>query len=123
MMFFITLALRRLTSRIALTTLLIFSIALTVAVLVCVPVFSNAVSLRLMQQELSARAERFDRPAFALRAYALPTTNKMSIQAGLDKRDWLAALIKQYIGLPIRSTYVQLESHSLHLRPIKEDPG
>src|SRR5690349_16402637 len=122
MTFFIALAIKRLTSRIALTALLIFSIALTVGVLVCVPVFSNAVSIRLMEQELSDRAQRFSRPAFALRAYVIPSGYRMSIQDGLDKRDWLTALIKQYIGLPIRSTYVQIESRSLHLRPIKEDP-
>jgi putative ABC transport system permease protein len=123
MIFFVALALRRLTSRASLTALLILSIALTVGVLVCVPVFSNAVSMRLMEQELSQRSQRFGRPAFALRAYTLPSGFQMSIQDSLDKRDWLAALIKQNIGLPIRSTYTQIESRALQLRAIKTDPG
>jgi putative ABC transport system permease protein len=122
MAFFIALAFKRLKSRAALTALLIFSIALTVGVLVCVPVFSNAVSMRLMQQELASRAQRFDRPAFALRAYAIPNGYAMSIQDALDKREWITALVRQYINLPIRSTYVQIESRSYHLRPVKGDP-
>ncbi len=123
MTFFITLALRRLRSRVALTALLIFSIALTVGVLVCVPVFSNAVSMSLMEQELSNRAQRYGRPAFALRAYVLPQGIQVSIKDALARRDWLAGLINQYIHLPIRSSYVQVESRSLHLRPIKNDPA
>lgn len=125
MMFFIAFALKRLKSRLSLTALLIFSIALTIGVLVCVPVFSNAVSLQLMQQELSERAQRFNRPAFALRAYALPTGRNMAmtIQDGLDRRDWLAQQIRGKLGLPIRSIYMQAESRSLHLRPVKDDPS
>ncbi len=123
MKFFITLALKRLSSRLTLTLLLILSISLTVGVLVCVPVFSNAVSVRLMEQELGQRAQRFDRPAFALRAYALPSGYTMSIQDSLDRREWVRGLIAKYIGLPVRSTYMQVESRSMHLRPLKNDPA
>jgi putative ABC transport system permease protein len=123
MKFFIALALKRLSSRLTLTILLILSIALTVGVLVCVPVFSNAVSMRLMEQELGQRAQRFDRPAFALRAYALPSGYEMSIQDSLDRREWIRGLIAKYVGLPVRSSYMQVESRSLHLRPVKDDPG
>ena len=94
MMFYFALALRRLQSRISLTALLIFTIALTIAILVCVPVFSNAVSMQLMEQSLSERNLRYGRPAFALRAYILPSDNKMSIQDNLDRREWLLALVK-----------------------------
>ena len=120
MKFFIALALKRLSSRLTLTVLLIFSIALTVGVLVCVPVFSNAVSMSLMEQQLSERAQRFDRPAFALRAYVLPSGTAMSIQDSLDRREWIRGLIDKYIGLPVRSMYMQVESRSMHLRPVKE---
>ena len=37
-------------------------------------------------------------------------------------REWVAQQVRTRLGLPIRSTYVQIESRSLHLRPIKEDP-
>lgn len=125
MIFFIALAFKRLKSRIALTALLIFSIALTIGVLVCVPVFSNAVSMRLMQQELSQRAQRYNRPAFAVRAYALPTGRNMAmtIQDGLDRRDWLTQQLSQKLGMPIRSMYMHAESRSLHLRQVKDNPG
>lgn len=122
MKFYIALALRRLSSRIALSLLLILSIALTVGVLVCVPVFSNAVSMQLMQQELSQRAQRFSRAAFALRSYVIPNGFQMTIQDSLDRRDWHASLIAQHLNLPILSSYVQVESRSMHLRPIKENP-
>jgi len=123
MKFFIALALKRLSSRLTLTVLLIFSIALTVGVLVCVPVFSNAVSMSLMEQQLSERAQRFDRPAFALRAYVLPSGTAMSIQDSLDRREWIRGLIDKYIGLPVLSMYMQVESRSMHLRPVKDDPA
>ena len=51
---FLSIALKRLQSRWALTLLLIFSITCAIGLLSCIPIFSGAVSLRIIQQELQA---------------------------------------------------------------------
>jgi putative ABC transport system permease protein len=121
-LFFLKLAFKRLTSRATLTVLLILSIALTLGLLVCIPVFSNAVGIRLMQEELSARVKVQKHSAFSVRIYALPTANSpINLQTALDRRTWLADLFRQYFPLPIKSSYMELEGGTFYLRPVPGD--
>ena len=121
-LFFLKLAFKRLTSRATLTLLLILNIALTLGVLVCIPVFSNAVSLRLMQEELNNRAKVQKHSAFSVRIYALPTAGMpVNIQTALDRGTWLSDLFRQNLPLPIKSTYMEVEGGTFYLRPIKDD--
>ncbi len=122
LLFFLKLAFKRLISHATLTLLLILSIALTLGVLVCIPVFSNAVSLRLMQEELSVRVAAQKHSAFSVRVYALPTTDRpINIQTALDRRTWLSDLFRQDMPLPIKSSYMEVEGGTFYLRPIKGD--
>jgi putative ABC transport system permease protein len=121
-LFFLKLAFKRLTSHAALTLLLILNIALTLGVLACIPVFSNAVSLRLMQEELSERIKVQKHAAFSVRIYALPTAEQpIDVQTALDRRTWLADLFRQNMPLPIKSSYMEVEGGNYYLRPIKGD--
>lgn len=122
LLFFLKLAFKRLISHATLTLLLILSIALTLGVLVCIPVFSNAVSLRLMQEELSVRVAAQKHSAFSVRVYALPTTDRpINIQTALDRGTWLSDLFRQDMPLPIKSSYMEVEGGTFYLRPIKGD--
>ena len=122
LLFFLKLAFKRLISHATLTLLLILSIALTLGVLVCIPVFSNAVSLRLMQEELSVRVKAQKHSAFSVRIYALPTADRpINIQAALDRRTWLSDLFRQNMPLPLKSSYMEVEGGTFYLRPIKGD--
>ena len=101
---------------------LILSIALTLGVLVCIPVFSNAVSLRLMQEALSTRIQEQKHSAFSVRVYALPTVDQpINIQTALERRTWLADMFRQNMPLPIKSTYMEVEGGTFYLRTIKGD--
>ncbi|MCS7062272.1 MAG: hypothetical protein RMN25_14095, partial [Anaerolineae bacterium] len=122
--FYVQLAFKRLKSRPTITLLLILSIALNVGVLACIPMFSNAVSLRLMQEELRAISQRYNRPAFAVRVYAQPTRSRpMTLKDVADKRDWLMRILQENMRFPLDSVYMQSESPTYELRAIPGDPS
>jgi len=116
------LSLKRLRSRPGLTALLILSVALAAAIMVCIPVFANAVSRRMMAEELNARTGSSNRTAFSVRYYAWPTAARpLSIPEATYIRDWLADRLRREIALPIRSVYMHLESPRCRL--LSEEGG
>lgn len=120
--FFLRLAFKRLKSRATITLLLVLSIALNVGVLACIPMFSNAVSLKLMQDELRASSQRYSRPSFAVRVYAQPTrTRPMTLRDVAGRRDWLAGILRENMRFPLQSIYMQSESPTYELRAIPGD--
>jgi putative ABC transport system permease protein len=122
LLFFLKLAFRRLRSQAAYSLLLALNFALTLGLLVCIPVFSNAVGLRLMQEELSKRVAMQNHPAFSVRIYAMPTDNlPITIETAFDRRAWLADRLQQALHLPVKSGYMAIEAGTFHLRTIKGD--
>jgi len=122
--FYLQLAFKRLKSRATITLLLVLSIALNVGVLACIPMFSNAVSLKLMQDELRASSQRYNRPSFAVRVYAQPTrTRPMTLKDAADRRDWLMGILRENMRFPLQSIYMQSESPTYELRAIPGDPS
>ena len=121
---FLSLAFRRLKSTASLTLLLVLSFVLTIGMLICVPVFSGAVSVRLMMEELSERAEHRNIPAFSLLFLAFPSSEQpMTIGETSQKLDWIENLLTTHLGLPLESTYAQAESRLYSLRPWDSDAG
>ena len=119
---FLFLALKRLQSRISLTLLLILSIGMTVGLMVCVPVFTNAVSLRIMQQELSYRVKMQSRPVFSMRFVTTPSdVYPMTLEQANADRDWIADTVSHDVGLPVTLMRVQPESRLYDLQPTGED--
>ena len=55
LLFFIILAFKQLKNRVGLTLSLIASVAVTISLVVCVPVFAEAVSRRIVREELEGR--------------------------------------------------------------------
>lgn len=110
-------ALRRLTSRSFLNVLILLSVAITVAIMVAVPVFSEGVSRLILRQELAVRAQMVNRPLFSVRYYGLPTSrNPITMQDGDGIHDWLASALRTEIGLPIVETYAQYQSPPFRVR-------
>jgi len=112
------LALRRLRARLGLTVLSLIGIALSVGLVVGIPVFAELVSRLVLRQELIDYAAPAQRPLFTVRYYCLPSTSwPMSVEEAEKVGLWLADITRREIGLPILSTYAQFESPGLLFRP------
>ncbi len=120
---FLSLALKRLRSRAFLSTVLVICMAMTIGVMACIPVFSGAVSRRIMQQELAAKTKTLNRPPFSVRFYSLPRARQpLSLDDADYARDWIGDMLVREVGLPIRMVYSQNESPSIRVRPKPDDP-
>ena len=115
---FLRLALKRIKSRPGVTILLILTVTLTLGVVASIPLFSGAVSRRIMQEELAARTKRQQQPAMSLRFYAMGTTGQpIGFAEAARYRDWIGNTLVRELGLPLKLTYVEMESRSFILRP------
>lgn len=119
---FFVLALRRLKSRASLSLLLTGATALVIALITCIPAFSGAVSLRIMQQELAERAQRHQQPPLSARIYAMGTPSQpIAVQQSLDYGAWARDRLERALDLPIDSSYTQVESALYPLQPRSGD--
>ena len=117
---FLSLAGKRLKYRAGLTSLLILSYALTVGMVVCVPVFADAISKQVLQEEIEQKTKTQGCPPFAVRFYAMPGANvgdKMSLEDAAYARDWLRDALVRETGLPVKLVYTQKEGRVLYLQP------
>lgn len=117
---FLTLAGKRLKYRPGLTVLLILSYALTIGLVVCVPLFADAVSIQILQEEIERKTETQGCPPFAVRFYAMPNADAgeaMSLEEAAYARDWLKDVLVRETGLPVRLVYAQYEGRVLYLQP------
>jgi len=119
---FFVLALKRLKSRASLSLLLTGATALVIALITCIPAFSGAVSLRIMQQELAERAQRHQQPPLSARIYAMGTPSQpIAVQQALDYGAWARDRLERALDLPIDSSYTQVESPLYPLQPRSDD--
>ena len=119
---FVSVAFKRLTSSLGLTLLLILSVALTIGLMVCVPVFSGGVSRLIMQEEFSSKRKALNRPIFPVRFFARPgSSHAMTLADAEYSRDWIADMLVSRTGLPIRTLYMQCDSPFFQLRPRRDD--
>lgn len=118
MRFFFSLALKRLGSRIGLAFLLVFSFALTTGLVVCVPVFVDAMVKEIIREELAFKTETQDCPPFPVRFYAMPRYGEvMTLEEVAYARQWIADMLVREVGLPVRSRYAQIDGPVFYLRP------
>lgn len=110
-------ALRRLLSRTFLNVLILLSIAITVAIMVAVPVFSEGVSRLILTEELNLRTQAVNRPPFSVRYYGLPKARQpLTLEDGEYVHEWLADTLRSKVGLPVTGTYAQYQSPPLRVR-------
>lgn len=110
-------ALQRLRSRAFLNILITLSMAIIVAIMVGVPVFSEGVSRLILGEELNARTQSLNRPPFSVRYYGLPKTRTpLSIDTGAQIREWLANSLRSEVGLPVTESYAQYQSPPFRVR-------
>jgi len=110
-------AFRRLRSRAFLNVLITLSTAITIAIVVGVPVFSEGVSRLILREELNARTQSLNRPPFSVRYYGLPKARlPISIDDGQQIKDWLSHQLRSEVGLPVLQSYAQYQSPPFRVR-------
>ncbi len=120
---FLAYAFKRLASRAGLTLLLIASSALTIALVVCVPVFVDAISLQILQEEIQSKMETQNVPPFPVRFQAMPRYGAaMSLDEARYSHDWIADMLVRSVGLPLRATYAQADSPVFFMMARDDDP-
>jgi len=115
---FLSLAGKRLKHRAGLTSLLILGYALTIGLVVCVPVFADAISKQILQEEIAIKTKTQDCPAFAVRFYAMPSAGgEMSLEEASYAKEWLGDMLARETGLPVQLIYAQNEGPVFYLQP------
>jgi putative ABC transport system permease protein len=110
-------AFRRLRSRAFLNILITLSMAITVAIMVAVPVFSEGVSRLILREELNTRTQSVNRPPFSVRYYGLPKARRpLSIDEGTQIQEWLSRSLRSEVGLPVTQSYSQYQSPPFRVR-------
>ncbi|NLS79459.1 MAG: ABC transporter permease [Chloroflexi bacterium] len=117
-------AIKRLWSRLALTVLSLLGVALAVALVTCVPVFSRAVSFVVMEQELNALAAISGRPPVSLRFYKLSSFRKpLGAEESVILGQHIADTVSAEVQLPIKRMVVEGETPGLSLATRPDDPN
>ena len=105
------LAFKRLRSRPWLALLLVLTTALVIGFTGSIPVFANAVSSKILQDEIDVRAHTRGWPIFSVRVSARPDARTpMSVPESLATRAWVGDMLRYWTALPLVSTYVELQS-------------
>ncbi|MGI6367630.1 MAG: FtsX-like permease family protein [Anaerolineae bacterium] len=110
-------ALQRLRSRSFLNILIALSMAIIVAIMAGVPVFSEGVSRLILREELNVRTQSLNRPPFSVRYYGLPKSRMpLTIDSGGQIKEWLADTLRSEVGLPVAERYAQYQSPPFRVR-------
>jgi len=119
---FVGIALKRIVSKPGLSLLLILSFSLTIGVMVCVPVFSDAVGKRMVQEEISLRAQAQNSPPFPVRFVAMPRSNGTLTMDEADfAESWFSNMLVRVVGVPIKSLYREDVSSTFYLQTMPGD--
>ncbi len=119
----LVLAVKRLKSRLGLTSLFLLATVLAIGVVACIPVFAGAVSARILQEELGMLSDtrRHIRP-FSVRYYASATASRPLDIGEVDKvRDWLTQSLLRSVDVPLDAIYVEVQSPRYDLMPTEGD--
>jgi len=115
-------ALKRLVNRPLLTLLSIAGVILAVGLVTSIPIFSQAVSFVMLQEELTEMASKTGRPLFSMRVYVLPSAR---YELPLDHTEELGRLIEETlvteVGLPLLTLSRQVETTGLIIRTLEEE--
>ncbi len=119
---FFALTLKRLRHNPSLSVLLTLSVALMVGLMICVPLFTNAVCLRVIQEEFSKARGVEVRYTFPISLGARPSNERpMTLADALRYREMIGRALAGHIGLEPRLARVQVESPLYLMQPPQED--
>ena len=115
---FLALALKRLRHNLSLVTLLILSGALMIGLMVCVPLFTNALCLHVILEEFSEARDKEVHYTFPVSVGARPSNERpMTLADAFRYEDLIGRSLAGHIGLEPRLARVQVESPLYLMQP------
>ncbi len=115
-------AAHRLRSRLALTMLSLLGVMLAVGLVSSVPVFAQAVSYLVLQNEMSASSYTQNRSPLLIRFYYQNRKQSFTLAQTLDMEQRFASLLTEKTGIKPRQHFSYVESPTLYLRSGGNDP-
>ena len=96
-------------------------VALAVGLAVSVPVFAQAVSRAIMEEELDRRAQQLRRSPLLVRHYLLPSSdNPLSATKILALEPHIDSIYRRNLGIGVRNIQIRVESGGMLLRTAEE---
>ena len=110
-------ALRRLWNRPLFTLLSIAGVVLAVGLVTGIPILSQALSFRILQEEMSKIRAMTGRPLFSMRVYTIPSARyPLSVERTQEWAEQIEEVMVTKVGLPVLSLSRDLETASIVLR-------
>lgn len=117
-------ALKRLRSRPGFSAFIILTTALTIGFTESIPVFANAVSRQILQDEINVRSHTKGWPIFSVRVSAKPdAATPLGVHESLATRGWVGDMLRYWTALPLVSSYVEIQSPMFRLAPRPGSPA
>lgn len=122
-LFFLTMSIKRLKSQIGLALMLVASVALVIGIVAGIPMFADAVSRRIMQEELNRATKSAQRTPIVVRFFASPSPSRpLTLDDADTLRAWLADTLLRQVGIPIHSVYTEVHSPRYQMIPRTDVP-
>jgi putative ABC transport system permease protein len=116
-------AYRALKGRLALALLSVLGVAMAVGLAVSVPVFAQAVSRAIMEEELAKRAQELNRSPLTMRHYLLPSSqNPMTSETCREMAVYIGGIYHKNLGLPVVDVQVKVESGGMLFKTADDGP-
>lgn len=120
---FFPLVVKRIVDRSLLSLLVFLTIALAVAVTVCIPAFADAVSTRILREEFgrgfyNAPSRAQDLALFYMRVVAYPSSrHPIGPGEAVEVHGWMGDVMRRAFRLPIKAATIEMESGEYRLAP------
>jgi putative ABC transport system permease protein len=119
---FFPLVVKRIVDRSLLSLLVFLTMALAVAVTVCIPAFADAVSTRILREEFGRGFYSQDLALFYIRVVAYPSSRHPITPAeAVEARGWMGETMRRAFRLPIVAASIEMESGEYRLAPREGD--
>jgi putative ABC transport system permease protein len=117
----LTLVYKRLSHNLGLSVSAVIGVVAVMAIVVCIPIFSHAVSSKVLREQLIAKAVTSGRGLFSLNLYYLDRASQTPFR--VQTNDAIVRFIEESIGsllaLKIDRIYSEMETASLRWTPVR----
>ena len=115
------LAVRRLRAHLGLTLMSLLGLTVAVALIISVPVFSDAINYNLLREELRGMSENRNRPPFAFMfRYVGAWYGGIDLEKYEKQNEYLTKQAPWTIGLPLQQTVRYVKTDNFRLFPVSE---
>jgi putative ABC transport system permease protein len=111
---------KRLWHNLGLSLSAMLGVVAVLALVVCVPIFSYAVSGEVLQQELASKATSANRRLFSFHLYHLNPTNAAILDVDKTRAlgNYIAESVNALMGVPVEQVIIELQTGTLGFRPL-----